>query len=94
MATIKAALVRKALVLLDYTYYHFTQCKTRVLMVLIIKAEFQKYLKSQNTLIFYPFSCFESFNFLSFSVFLTAPEHKITKNLAALRLTKLHYVLP
>ena len=84
MADIKAAQVRKALVLLDYTYYNFTQCKTQVLMVLIIKAEFHKYLKSQNPSIFY----------ISFSMFLTAPEHKITKNLAALHFTKLHHVPP
>ena len=38
MVSIKTALVREALVLKDYTYYHYTHRKIPVLMVLIIEA--------------------------------------------------------
>ena len=63
MASMKAALVRKVPVLLDYTYYHFTRCKIVVLMVLIIEVcevirLLHKHLKSENPLIFHNFLCF------------------------------------
>ena len=38
MISIKTALVREALVLQDYTYYHYTHRKIPVLMILIIEA--------------------------------------------------------
>ena len=38
MVSIKTALVREAIVLQDYTYYHYTHRKIPVLMVLISEA--------------------------------------------------------
>ena len=59
----KAALVREALMLLDYTYYCFIHRKIPVLMVLIFKAcevifLFHECLKSKNPLIFILFHVF------------------------------------
>ena len=64
MVSTKTALVREALALQDYTYYHYTHCKIPVLMVLIIEAceairLLHKPLKRENPSIFYPFLCFD-----------------------------------
>ena len=81
MVPTKTALVREALVLQDYTYYHYTHRKILVLMVLIIEACEairlpHKRLKRENPSVFYPFS-----------VFLTALGHKNGHNFPALHRT-------
>ena len=60
MVSIKTALVREALVLQDYTYYHYTHRKIPVLMILIIEAceairLLHDRLKREFSIIFYPF---------------------------------------
>ena len=77
MVSIKTALVREALVLQDYTYYHYTHRKIPVSMVLIIEAceeirLLHDHLKRE---------------FLSFSVSLTALGHKNAHNFTVLRRT-------
>ena len=57
MVSTKTALVREALTLQDYTYYHYTHCKIPVLMVLIIEVRevirlLHKCLKRENRLVF------------------------------------------
>ena len=68
----KTALVREALALQDYTYYHYTHRKIPVLSV-------RGDLPSSQTL-----ETRKSFSFLTFSVFLTALGHKNGHNFAAL----------
>ena len=57
MVSTKTALVREALALQDYTYYHYTHRKIPVLMVLIIKVckairLLHKHLKRKNPSVF------------------------------------------
>ena len=64
MVSTKTALVREALALQDYTYYHYTHRKIPVLMVLIIEAceairLLHKCLKRKNPSVFYPFRVFD-----------------------------------
>ena len=78
MASIKATLVREALVLQDYTYGHFTHCKIPILTVLIIEAcEVTRFLHDH----------LKTENLTSFFVLLTALEHKNDHNLAVLHPT-------
>ena len=63
MVSTKTALVREALALQDYTYYHYTHRKILVLIVLIIEAceairLLHKHLKRENPSVFYPFPGF------------------------------------
>ena len=61
MVSIKTALVKEALVLQDYTYYHYTHCKIPVLMVLIIEAceaiRLHDRLKREFSILFCEFHC-------------------------------------
>ena len=83
MVSIKTALVRETLVLQDYTYYHYTQRKIPVVMVLIIKAcEAIRLLHDRLKR-----------EFLSFSVSLTAVGHKnALQSFVARSFSKLHCV--
>ena len=62
MVSMKTVLVREALVLQDYTYYHYTHRKIPVLMVLIIEAcetthLLHDRLKSKFSILFRDFDC-------------------------------------
>ena len=62
MVSTKTALVREALTLQGYTYYHYTHRKIPVLMVLIIKVckairLLHKRLKRENPNLFRVFDC-------------------------------------
>ena len=62
MVSIKTALVKEALVLQDYTYYHYTHRKIAVLMVLIIEAceairLLHDRLKHEFSILFCEFDC-------------------------------------
>ena len=59
MVSKKTALVREALELQDYTYYHYTHRKIPVLMVLIIEAIplLHDRLKQEFSILFHEFHC-------------------------------------
>ena len=62
MVSIKTALVREALELQGYTYYHYTHRKIPVLMVLIIEAceaicLLHDRLKREFSILFHEFHC-------------------------------------